>query len=488
MRKKNKLIIGLCHGVFDLVHIGHIKHFSEAKKNCDHLIVSITSDEFVKKSKGPNKPIFNENERSKILKSLKIVDEVIISDCETAIDSIKKVKPNFYFKGKDYKKLLDKNLNLERKSITSYGGKIIFTNTPLNSSSEIINKKFFNIENNYSRNLNNNEKNIFKSKINLFCNKKINNKILVLGEHILDTYVSTNVQGKSGKNNILTSSYVSSKSHGGGTMLVTNLLSSFMNKVDNICLKNQNNDKIYKKFLNKNVNKINFKTSEKIIVKKRFIDSYLGTKLFQLNTNQEGILTDDFKRKFNNFFNKINLKKYDAIVIFDYGHGLINSDIIKKLSKFKKKVYINCQSNSFNFGYNLFSKYKSAKTISMDETEFRLLAQDKFTKVEDLITKNKHLFKNFQNTIITLGKFGAYHITKKNTNFIKSIISSTKDTTGCGDIFFSIYILLDMYSTLNLNEKIIICHLCAGIHAEYDGNDNKITKYNLIKFAKSYLF
>ena len=41
---------------------------------------------------------------------------------------------------------------------------------------------------------------------------------------------------------------------------------------------------------------------------------------------------------------------------------------------------------------------------------------------------------------------------------------------------------------LNLNEKIIICHLCAGIHAEYDGNDNKITKYNLIKFAKSYLF
>jgi len=114
MRKKNKLIIGLCHGVFDLVHIGHIKHFSEAKKNCNHLIVSITSDEFVKKSKGPNKPIFNENERAKILKSLKIVDEVIISDCETAIDSIKKVKPNFYFKGKDYKKSLDKNLNLER--------------------------------------------------------------------------------------------------------------------------------------------------------------------------------------------------------------------------------------------------------------------------------------------------------------------------------------------------------------------------------------
>lgn len=488
MRKKNKLLIGLCHGVFDLVHIGHIRHFNEAKKHCDHLIVSITSDKFVKKSKGPNKPIFNENQRFEILRNLKIVDEVIISDCETAKESIKKIKPNFYFKGKDYKKSSDKNLNIEKKLVTSFGGRIIFTNAPLNSSSEIINKKFFNVENYFGRNLNKNEKKILKDKINIFCNKKINNKILVLGEHILDTYVSTDVQGKSGKNNILTSSFVSSKSYGGGTMLVSNLLSSFMNKVDNICLKNHNNDKIYKKFLNKNVNKINFNTNEKIIVKKRFIDSYLGTRLFQLNTNQEGTLKDDFKKKFNTFFNKINLKKYDAIVIFDYGHGLVNSDIIKKLSKFKNKVYINCQSNSFNFGYNLFSKYKSAKTISMDETEFRLLAQDKYMKIDDLIKKNKNLFKNFKSTIVTLGKFGAYHITKKNTNFIKSVISSAKDTTGCGDVFFSIYILLDMYSALNLNEKIILCHLCAGIHAEYDGNDNKITKYNLLKFAKSYLF
>ena len=248
MGKKNKLIKGLCHGVFDLVHIGHIRHFSEAKKYCNHLVISITSDKFVKKSKGPNKPIFNQNERFKILTSLKIVDEVIISDCETAEDSIKKVKPNFYFKGKDYKKSLDKNLNFEKKILTSYGGKIIFTNTPLNSSSEIINKKFFNIENYYGKKLNSNEKNIFKSKINLFCNQKINNKILVLGEHILDTYVSTNVQGKSGKNNILTSSFVSNKSFGGGIMLVSNLLSSFMNKVDTICWKNHYNDKIYKKF------------------------------------------------------------------------------------------------------------------------------------------------------------------------------------------------------------------------------------------------
>ena len=65
--KKNKFIKGLCHGVFDLVHIGHLRHFTEAKKYCDHLVVSITSDRFVRKAKGPKKPTFNQDERFKIL-------------------------------------------------------------------------------------------------------------------------------------------------------------------------------------------------------------------------------------------------------------------------------------------------------------------------------------------------------------------------------------------------------------------------------------
>ena len=61
LRKKQKKIV-LCHGVFDLLHIGHIKHFKEAKTLGDIVIVSITSDKFV--NKGPNRPIFNQNLRA----------------------------------------------------------------------------------------------------------------------------------------------------------------------------------------------------------------------------------------------------------------------------------------------------------------------------------------------------------------------------------------------------------------------------------------
>ena len=55
-KRKNKKIVH-CHGVFDLIHVGHIKHFKEAKKNGNFLVVSITSDKFV--NKGSGRPIFN---------------------------------------------------------------------------------------------------------------------------------------------------------------------------------------------------------------------------------------------------------------------------------------------------------------------------------------------------------------------------------------------------------------------------------------------
>ena len=62
----------MCHGVFDLLHIGHLNHFEEAKKFGEILIVSITDDAFVKK--GPNRPVFKSYERSKMICALSYVD------------------------------------------------------------------------------------------------------------------------------------------------------------------------------------------------------------------------------------------------------------------------------------------------------------------------------------------------------------------------------------------------------------------------------
>ena len=59
--KKKNLKVGLVHGVFDILHSGHIDHLREAKSHCDKLIVTVTSDRFV--NKGPNRPFFKCNKR-----------------------------------------------------------------------------------------------------------------------------------------------------------------------------------------------------------------------------------------------------------------------------------------------------------------------------------------------------------------------------------------------------------------------------------------
>ncbi|NDB86889.1 MAG: cytidyltransferase, partial [Alphaproteobacteria bacterium] len=91
LKRFQGLRVGLSHGVFDLVHPGHIQHFIAAKKQVDILIVSITADEFV--NKGPGRPIFSEDIRLSTLAALEAVDYVTISRQKTAERIISILKP-----------------------------------------------------------------------------------------------------------------------------------------------------------------------------------------------------------------------------------------------------------------------------------------------------------------------------------------------------------------------------------------------------------
>ena len=97
----------LCHGVFDLVHVGHLKYFDQAKKLGDVLVVSVTSDRYV--NKGNSRPVFSLSKRI-FSKKLKNVDYVIQSNSPTSEKIIKKIKPDIYCKGPDY--LLKKKIKI----------------------------------------------------------------------------------------------------------------------------------------------------------------------------------------------------------------------------------------------------------------------------------------------------------------------------------------------------------------------------------------
>ena len=99
-RKYPNKKIGLAHGVFDLLHYGHLLHLKKAKQICDILVVSITADKFI--NKNPSGPYYNSKKRMEFLSEIECVDYVILSEYQSAIETLQILKPNYYFKGSEY--------------------------------------------------------------------------------------------------------------------------------------------------------------------------------------------------------------------------------------------------------------------------------------------------------------------------------------------------------------------------------------------------
>lgn len=100
-RAANKKII-FTNGCFDLIHVGHLRTFNEAKKMGDLLVVGINSDRSVKALKGETRPLISEQERAELISALKPVDYVIIFDEMNASRLLDTIKPDVYVKGGDY--------------------------------------------------------------------------------------------------------------------------------------------------------------------------------------------------------------------------------------------------------------------------------------------------------------------------------------------------------------------------------------------------
>ena len=117
------------NGVFDPFHPGHLYHLEEAKEQGDFLLVGVAADKAVQK--GPGRPLFNQRERAKVIRALKIVNDVAI--IEDIFEAIRIVQPDVYVKGIEYEGKLK-----EQELVESFGGRVHFTRGPVYSSTKLI--------------------------------------------------------------------------------------------------------------------------------------------------------------------------------------------------------------------------------------------------------------------------------------------------------------------------------------------------------------
>lgn len=140
LRKNNKVV--LCHGCFDLLHIGHLRYLQAARRQGDILVVTVSPDGFV--GKGPGRPVFHDKFRAEMLAALDCVDYVAINEWPSAVEAIKKLKPDVYAKGDEFEGLKDASgyVAEEVDAIESISGRMYFTHEITSSSSGLLNNYY----------------------------------------------------------------------------------------------------------------------------------------------------------------------------------------------------------------------------------------------------------------------------------------------------------------------------------------------------------
>jgi len=482
--KKNKKKIGLCHGVFDVIHIGHISHFEYAKKKCDFLIVSVTTDKFV--NKGKDRPIFSIKERTNLLKKIKDIDLVISSNFESALQNISLIKPDFYFKDKEYQNGdLTGNIVKEKKKVEQFGGKIVFTKLKKYSSSNIVNSLNFNNENKKNKNFH------VKIKKDILLKTVLNSNLkpLIIGEGIIDHYVFTSGLGKSGKESILTVSKEDDRKYFGGSIAIAKNFSSFSKEVGLIF--DYGDDKKTLNFVKQNNEKnINLlplkKTGCQFNRKIKLLDSATKNKILGIYDLKDRPLSKSEETKLFNLVKK-NIRRYDFIVISDYDHGLINKNLFNKLKEFKKPIIATSQLNASNVAYHDLLKLNGSDLLIINSNELKSFYKRKYIKNNNIVKMSKYFLKNsrYKNMIVTIGKDGSYFFSRKEFYHFPAMVKNEEgDKIGSGDTFL-VCAALGFIKKLHPLGILCLGSVSAKINLLSFANDNNITKKNILDVINS---
>ncbi len=122
--------VALANGVFDLIHVGHVRYLEGAKELADCLVVAVNSDASTRAYKGPGRPHIPEGERAEMVAALACTDRVLVFDEPNVRNIIRALKPDVHVKGTDY----TPDTIPEGDEVRAYGGRVAVAGDPKNHS------------------------------------------------------------------------------------------------------------------------------------------------------------------------------------------------------------------------------------------------------------------------------------------------------------------------------------------------------------------
>lgn len=425
-----------CHGVFDLLHPGHLKHLDAARAQGDRLVVTLTPDHFV--NKGPGRPVFNAQMRAYALASIEAVDCVAVNEWKTAVETIKKLKPDIYVKGSDYapgEHDITEMISEEVRAIESLGGRIHITDEITFSSSTLINNHFGIYPSETEAWLGEFRKKYAEDDIFDSLSGLGNLDVLVLGEVIIDEYVFCEGLGKSSKDPILAFHDRGTEKYAGGSIAVANHLAGICRKVSLLSVVGDRDNDI--EFINGAMNKsveahLIERQGTPTIHKRRFVDTHTKAKLMEIYEMAEDALPEAVEIELLDQISQL-VSQFDVVIVTDYGHGMMTPKVIERVAAEAKFLAVNTQHNAGNRGYNTIARYPRADYLCMNGNELAIETRRRDLPPRDQISGLLEMI-SCDDVTVTLGEAGSLHFNAK-TGFATApaLAVQVLDRVGSGD-------------------------------------------------------
>ncbi len=467
--------VAFVYGNFNIFHPGHLRLLKFAKESSDYLIVGVNSDRLAN-----NSNLLEEDIRLESIKSTSYVDEVFLLN-EDVLEYIKRKKPDILIKGKEF----ENRYNPEEEIMKTYGGKILFSSGEIGFSSLNLLQKDFEIsflnlshDNNFIK-----RHKIDKTKLIDFINKFSDLNILVIGDTIIDEYITCDAVGMSQEDPTIVVTPISNKKFIGGAAIVASHAKTLGSNVSYMSvLGNDENYEFTHDYLTSlGINTYLLKDSTRPTTLKQRFRAQNKTLLRVNHLKQHNISKDLEEKILENFVD--DLEDYDLIIFSDFSYGVLTKNIIENITLYaKKKSIVMVADSQSSSQIGDISKFKDMDIVTPTEREIRLSIND-FESGLVVLSEKLHKKSNSKHVFTTLGNEGImiYNSNENEllTDNIQALNTNAKDVSGAGDSLLTCSAMAKVVGA-NIWESAYLGSIAAAIQVSRVGNI-PIKKDELIK-------